>query len=50
VRVRRWATRNESQYERILKDQRELQKALENSRERVGVAADDLKRAVGAAP
>ena len=38
-----------ARYERILKDQQELQKALEDSRERVGVAADDLRRVVGAA-
>jgi hypothetical protein len=38
-----------ARYERIQKDQRELQKALEDSRERVGVAADDLRRVVGAA-
>ena len=36
-------------FERILKDQQELQKALEDSRMRVGVAADDLRRVVGAA-
>src|SRR5437763_14446983 len=36
-------------YERILKDQQELQKALEDSRTRVGVAPDDLRRVVGAA-
>ena len=38
-----------ARYERILKDQQELQKALEGSRARVGVAADDLRRVVGAA-
>jgi superfamily II DNA/RNA helicase len=38
-----------ARYERIQKDQQELQKALEDSRERVGVAADDLRRVVGAA-
>ena len=38
-----------ARYERILKDQQELQKALEDSRERVGVDADDLQRVVGAA-
>jgi hypothetical protein len=38
-----------TRYERILKDQQELQKALEDSSARVGVAADDLRRVVGAA-
>jgi ERCC4-related helicase len=36
-------------YERLLKDQQELQKSLEASRARVGVGADDLQRVVGAA-
>jgi hypothetical protein len=38
-----------ARYERVLKEQRDLQKALEDSRERVGVNADDLRRVVGAA-
>lgn len=36
-------------FERIQKDEQELQRALENSRERVGVSAADLQRVVGAA-
>jgi SNF2 family DNA or RNA helicase len=36
-------------YERLLKEEQELQKAREDSRARVGVAADDLQRVVGAA-
>ena len=38
-----------ARYERILKDQQELQRALEDSRDRVGVATDDFRRVVGAA-
>jgi hypothetical protein len=38
-----------ARYERILKDQQDLQKSLEDSRSRVGVAPDDLRRVVGAA-
>jgi hypothetical protein len=38
-----------ARYERVLREQRELQDALERSRERVGVAPDDLQRVVGAA-
>jgi len=36
-------------YERLLKEEEELQKAREDSRARVGVGADDLRRVVGAA-
>jgi superfamily II DNA/RNA helicase len=36
-------------YNRLQKEQQELQKSLEDSRERVGVGADDLQRVVGAA-
>src|SRR5262245_13033148 len=36
-------------YERLLKEEKELQKAREDSRARVGVGADDLRRVVGAA-
>lgn len=38
-----------TRYERVLKEQRELQGALERSRERVGVDAHDLQRVVAAA-
>jgi ERCC4-related helicase len=38
-----------ARYEVITKQQSDLQKALEESRERVGVDADDLQRVVGAA-
>jgi hypothetical protein len=38
-----------ARYERVLAEQRDLQGALERSRERVGVAPDDLQRVVGAA-
>ena len=38
-----------ARYERLLKEQEELRRALENSRERVGVDPDDLQRVVGAA-
>lgn len=38
-----------ARYERLLKDEDDLQAALEKSRERVGVAADDLKRVAGTA-
>ena len=38
-----------ARYERLLKDQEDLQRALESSRERVGVDPDDLQRVVGAA-
>jgi ERCC4-related helicase len=36
-------------YDRLLREQQELRKSLEDSRERVGVGADDLQRVVGAA-
>ena len=38
-----------TRYERVVKEQEDLQNALERSRERVGVSADDLQRVVGAA-
>jgi hypothetical protein len=38
-----------ARYERVLKQQQDLQNSLERSRERVGVDAHDLQRVVGAA-
>lgn len=38
-----------ARYERVVKEQRDLQDALEKSRERVGVDTHDLQRVVGAA-
>src|SRR5260370_26124725 len=38
-----------ARYERVVKEQRDLQNALEKSRERVGVDTHDLQRVVGAA-
>lgn len=38
-----------ARYDRIVKEQEDLRKALENSRERVGVDPNDLQRVIGAA-
>jgi hypothetical protein len=38
-----------ARYERVQEEQQELRDALEKSRQRVGVSADDLQRVVGAA-